>query len=39
MSGISNLDYLRKLLSGTVTPTDKSPFNFPFPLCRLSDLS
>ena len=29
---VSNLDYLRKLLSGTVTPTDKSPFNFPFPI-------
>ena len=31
---ISNLDYLRKLLSGTVTPTDKSPFNFPFPIMK-----
>ena len=34
MSGISNLDYLRKLLSGTLTPTDKSPFNFPFPIMK-----
>jgi len=31
---ISNLDYLRKLLNGTVTPTDKSPFNFPFPIMK-----
>jgi uncharacterized protein (TIGR00369 family) len=31
---ISNLDYLRKLLSGTLTPTDKSPFNFPFPIMK-----
>src|SRR5438552_547759 len=30
MSRISNLDYLRRVLSGTVTPTDQSPFNFPF---------
>src|SRR5438093_13285764 len=29
---ISNLDYLRKVLNGTLTPTDKSPFNFPFPI-------
>jgi uncharacterized protein (TIGR00369 family) len=29
---ISNLDYLRKILSGTVTPTDKSLFNFPAPI-------
>jgi uncharacterized protein (TIGR00369 family) len=34
MSRISNLDYLRKLLSGTLTPTDKSPFNFPFPIMK-----
>jgi acyl-coenzyme A thioesterase PaaI-like protein len=34
MSRISNLDYLRKLLSGTVTPTDKSAFNFPFPIMK-----
>ena len=33
-SRISNLDYLRKLLSGTLTPTDKSPFNFPFPIMK-----
>ena len=31
---ISNLDYLRKLLSGTLTPTDQSPFNFPFPIMK-----
>ena len=31
---ISNLDYLRKLLSGTLTPTDKSPFSFPFPIMK-----
>jgi uncharacterized protein (TIGR00369 family) len=30
MSRVSNLDYLRKLLSGTLAPTDESPFNFPF---------
>jgi uncharacterized protein (TIGR00369 family) len=30
----SNLDYLRKLLSGILTPTDKSPFNFPFPIMK-----
>jgi uncharacterized protein (TIGR00369 family) len=35
MSGISNLDYLRKLLSGTVTSADKPPFNFPFPIKTL----
>ena len=34
MSRISNLDYLRKLLCGTFTPTDKSPFNFPFPIMK-----
>ena len=34
MSGISNLDYLRKLLSGTVTSADKPPFNFPFPIMK-----
>jgi len=34
MSRISNLDYLRKLLSGTVASTDKSPFNFPFPIMK-----
>jgi uncharacterized protein (TIGR00369 family) len=34
MSRISNLDYLRKLLSGTVTPADKVPFNFPFPIMK-----
>jgi uncharacterized protein (TIGR00369 family) len=33
-SRISNLDYLRKLLGGTLTPTDKSPFNFPFPIMK-----
>ena len=34
MSSISNLNYLRKLLSGTVASTDKSPFNFPFPIMK-----
>jgi uncharacterized protein (TIGR00369 family) len=34
MSSISNLDYLRKLLSGSVTSTDKSSFNFPFPIMK-----
>jgi uncharacterized protein (TIGR00369 family) len=29
---ISNLDYLKRILSGTLTSTDKSPFNFPFPI-------
>jgi uncharacterized protein (TIGR00369 family) len=31
---ISNLDYLRRVLSGTVTPTDKPPFNFPAPIMK-----
>jgi uncharacterized protein (TIGR00369 family) len=31
---VSNLDYLRSILTGTVTPTDKSPFNFPFPIMK-----
>ena len=31
---ISNLDYLRKVLSGTLTTTDKSPFKFPFPIMK-----
>ena len=31
---ISNLDYLKRLLNGTLTPTDKSPFNFPFPIMK-----
>jgi uncharacterized protein (TIGR00369 family) len=34
MSRISNLDYLRKLLNGAVTPSDKSSFNFPFPIMK-----
>jgi uncharacterized protein (TIGR00369 family) len=34
MSRISNLEYLRKLLSGAVTPTDQSTFNFPFPIMK-----
>jgi uncharacterized protein (TIGR00369 family) len=34
MSRISNLDYLRKVLSGTLAPTDESPFNFPFPIIK-----
>jgi uncharacterized protein (TIGR00369 family) len=34
MSRISNLDYLRKFLSGTVGPTNKSPFTFPFPIMK-----
>jgi uncharacterized protein (TIGR00369 family) len=32
MSRISNLDYLKRLLSGTLIQTDESPFNFPFPI-------
>jgi len=31
---LSNLDYLKRLLSGTLTPTDKSPFNFPFSIMK-----
>ncbi|HZA55136.1 MAG TPA: PaaI family thioesterase [Candidatus Udaeobacter sp.] len=31
---ISNLDYLRKALRGTLAPTDESPFNFPFPIMQ-----
>jgi uncharacterized protein (TIGR00369 family) len=34
MSSISNLDYLRKVLSATLTATDQSPFNFPFPIMK-----
>src|SRR5919106_4604973 len=34
MSRISNLDYLRKLLSGTVTAEDRSPFNLPAPIMK-----
>jgi uncharacterized protein (TIGR00369 family) len=34
MSRISNLDYLKRVLSGTISPTDKSPFNFPFPIMK-----
>jgi uncharacterized protein (TIGR00369 family) len=34
MSRISNLDYLRKFLSGAVTPSDKSTFNFAFPIMK-----
>src|ERR1700758_1048719 len=29
---ISNLDYLRRILNGTVTAPDQSLFNFPFPI-------
>jgi uncharacterized protein (TIGR00369 family) len=29
---ISNLDYLRSILNGTVTAPDQSLFNFPFPI-------
>jgi uncharacterized protein (TIGR00369 family) len=36
---ISNLDYLRKLVSGTLTPTDKSLFNFPFPIMKTLGLT
>jgi hypothetical protein len=32
MSRSSNLDYLRKVLSGTLSATNQSPFNFPFPI-------
>ena len=31
---ISNLDYLRNILSGTASPTNKSTFNFPFPIMK-----
>jgi uncharacterized protein (TIGR00369 family) len=34
MSRISNLDYLRKLLRGEAIPTDRSTFNFPFPIMK-----
>jgi uncharacterized protein (TIGR00369 family) len=34
MSGISILEYLRRGLSGAISPTDKSPFNFPFPIMK-----
>jgi uncharacterized protein (TIGR00369 family) len=34
MSGISNLEYLRRVLSGAIGPTDKCPFNFPFPIMK-----
>jgi uncharacterized protein (TIGR00369 family) len=34
MSQISNLDYMRKLLSGAVTPAAESVFNFPFPIMK-----
>src|SRR5262245_31666251 len=30
----SNLDYLKRLLSGTLAPTDQSPFKFPFPIMK-----
>jgi hypothetical protein len=30
MSRISNLEYLRRVLSGSLTAPDQSPFNFPF---------
>jgi uncharacterized protein (TIGR00369 family) len=31
---ISNLDYLRNILSGTVSPAAESVFNFPFPIMK-----
>src|SRR5947209_9765696 len=31
---VSNPDYLRRVLSGTLTPTDKSTFNFPAPIMK-----
>src|SRR5499425_1129394 len=34
MSGMSNLDYLRNILGGTGSPTNKSTFNFPFPIMK-----
>jgi uncharacterized protein (TIGR00369 family) len=34
MSGINNLEYLRRVLSGAIGPTDKCPFNFPFPIMK-----
>jgi uncharacterized protein (TIGR00369 family) len=30
MSRISNVEYLRRVLSGPISPTDKCPSNFPF---------
>lgn len=30
----SNLDYLRRVLSGTISPTDKARLNFPFPIMK-----
>ena len=30
----SNLDFLKGFLSGTLAPTDKSAFNFPFPIMK-----
>ena len=34
MSRISNLAYLRRVLSGSLTAPDQSPFNFPFPIMQ-----
>ena len=34
MSRISNLEYLRRVLSGSLTAPDQSPFNFPFPIMK-----
>src|SRR5215468_4464347 len=34
MSQISNLDYMKKLLGGSVTPAAESVFNFPFPIMK-----
>jgi len=31
---ISNLDYLKGFLSGTLAATDQSPFKFPFPIMK-----
>jgi uncharacterized protein (TIGR00369 family) len=34
VSPMSNLDYLRRVLSGKISPTDKSPVKFPFPIMK-----
>jgi uncharacterized protein (TIGR00369 family) len=39
MARISNLEYLRKVLSGVVTPADQSTFKFPFPIMKTLGLT
>jgi len=34
----SNLDYLRSILTGALTPKDESPFKVPFPIYEDSRL-